>query len=132
MKTIMEKASEKFEWCMRPDKTWVLYYIHNGLFGPVLHPWVEVKSSSIMNNQKDFNMGLFAMRSFEPAEEIGIYLGLYQRASEKDQSKFLLEYKKGHIDIPKKGSERYSYLCVRYAYDERPKLASYWWRFKSE
>ena len=106
---VMNHVSKRFRWLKTEQKAWVLYYVQEGGYGEVLHPWLEIKQSGIMDENEKLNMGVFALRDFEATEEIGIYFGQYEATKEENTSMFGLNYKRGRIDIPDKGKKRLHY-----------------------
>ena len=89
--------------------TILTYYSVENIEGEsILHPWVEVKKSSVTEGSTEtLSYGLFAARKFPKDAELGIYVGRVKAMKDgKESSVFQLSYKNRVLVDIKENEER--------------------------
>ena len=76
MKNVLNGVKSSFKW-KRDEMSRQLFYVTKDGENDVLHPWIEVKPSDLTDQEKaeGYDFGLFASRTFEVDDVIGIYVG---------------------------------------------------------
>ena len=75
MKNVLNGVKSSFKW-KRDEMSRQLFYVTKDGENDVLHPWIEVKPSDLTDQEKaeGYDFGLFASRTFEVDDVIGIYV----------------------------------------------------------
>ena len=95
MDKIMVEIGACFKWLKTYDNTHLLLYVEKIEGESILHPWVEVKKSPVIEGSKQtLSYGLFAAREFPKDAELGIYVGRMKAMKDGNKgSVFQLSYK---------------------------------------
>ena len=110
MKEVMKEMDEKFLWLQTKEEIWQLFYVYRCNGEESLHPWIEVKESSLTQAKDVYLAGVFALRDFKTFETIGFYNGEVTKPSKHKDSVFVISFgDTTHVDIPHKDNKRLTY-----------------------
>ena len=95
MNEILVDIGACFKWLQTYNNTHLLLYEERIEGESILHPWVEVKESPVIEGSTEtLSYGLFAARKFPIHAELGIYVGKVRAINDgKESSAFMLNYK---------------------------------------